>query len=219
MAIYTSHTYYDCIAAAAKKAASFGNRPDVKTLLFCEDKLTLSLELAVAKETGGTFAAEVSSFGRFARKYGGAKNVISKEGSAMIVRKIFSAQANNLRVFDPTANSPALSSATAELIAQLKSAKVTPDDLTGCLDECPKNIAAKIADISLIYAEYENYLKINSFADSNNALAALPALLRSLPDLRETHVLVVGYSSGIYKLATSPGKSIPVFSVRPKPLK
>lgn len=195
MAIYTSHTYYDCIAAAAKKAASFGNRPDVKTLLFCEDKLTLSLELAVAKETGGTFAAEVSSFGRFARKYGGAKNVIGKEGSAMIVRKIFSAQANNLRVFDPTANSPALSSATAELIAQLKSVKVTPDDLTGCLDECPKNIAAKIADISLIYAEYENYLKINSFADSNNALAALPALLRSLPDLRETHVLVVGYSS------------------------
>ncbi|MDY2880018.1 MAG: PD-(D/E)XK nuclease family protein [Candidatus Borkfalkiaceae bacterium] len=195
MPVYTSYTYYDCIAAAAKKAASFGNGPDVRTLLFCEDKLTLSLELAVAKETGGTFAAEVSSFGRFARKHGGQKSVVGKEGSAMIVRKIFSSLAGKLKVFDPSAQSPALASTTAELIAQLKSAKVSPEDLAGCLGDCPANVAAKLSDIALVYGEYENYLRDNSLLDSNNALSLLPGILRAMPGLARTHVLVVGYSS------------------------
>ena len=133
MAIFTSKTYFDCIDSAASYAASFGVSLTEKIILFCEDKLTLSLENALVEKAGGAFGAEVLSFGRYAGKVNPEKKSLSKEGSAMVVKKILANKHGELKALGALKASPSLANKTAELIAQLKSAKVTPDLLFSAL--------------------------------------------------------------------------------------
>ncbi|MBR1677223.1 MAG: PD-(D/E)XK nuclease family protein [Clostridia bacterium] len=191
--IFTSRTFYDCISAAAERASDFGVSPDERTIIFCEDKLTLSIELALAEKTGGTFAAEVSSFGRYAESFGKGKPVLSKEGGAMAVRKILSSSDGKLQVFKGV--SPSLAAELCELIAQLKSAKVTYDALFSCVPSCPKNVGAKVGDIAEVYRSYEEFLKERDLKDSANSLEFLPELIEKDENVKKTRVIIAAYTS------------------------
>ena len=158
MAVFTSKTYFDCIENAVEKANSFGVSLDKRVILFCEDKFALSLEKALVAKAGGAFGAEVLSFGRYISRIFPNRKTLSKEGSAMAVKKILSEKKAELKVLGAMSSSPSLAVKTAELIAQLKSAKVTPSDLFNCLDGCPLSVASKIFDIALVYKGYEDFL-------------------------------------------------------------
>lgn len=195
MAVFTSKTYFDCIDSAVEKACSFGVSLDTKVILFCEDKFALTLEKALVLKAGGAFGAEVLSFGRYISRVFPDRKTLSKEGSAMAVKKILSEQRQNLKVLGGMSQSPALAVKTAELIAQLKSAKVTPDDLFGCLDACPLNVASKLHDVALIYKGYEDFLKEKELTDSSNSLSDMLIALQRDETLKTAHVILVGYSS------------------------
>ncbi len=195
MAIFTSKTYFDCIESAAQKATEFGVGLDTRVVLFCEDKFALALEKALVSKAGGAFGAEVLSFGRYISKVFPERNTLSKEGSAMAVKKILSEKKDCLRVLGGMSHSPSLAVKTAELIAQLKSAKVTPDDLSGCLDGCPLNVAAKLHDVALIYQGYENLLSEKGLTDSSNSLSDMLVALEKDETMPLSHVVLVGYSS------------------------
>ena len=195
MAVFTSKTYFDCIESAAEKATSLGVSLDTKIVLFCEDKFALSLEKALVLKAGGAFGAEVLSFGRYISKVFPERKTLSKEGSAMAVKKILSEQKDCLQVLGGMSHSPALAVKTAELIAQLKSAKVTPDDLFNCLDGCPLSVASKLHDVALIYQGYENFLLERGLTDSSNSLSDVLVALDKDETIKSSHVILVGYSS------------------------
>ncbi|MBE5742362.1 MAG: hypothetical protein E7360_03455 [Clostridiales bacterium] len=195
MAVFYTDTYFDCIDAVTEKASKIGVGLRTKTIIFCEDKLTLSLEKALVSKTGGGFGCEVLSFGRYITRNMQNRKTLTKEGASMAVKKILSNCLGSLKTLSSLGSSPALATKTAELIAQLKSAKVTPQNLFDCIDGCPKNVGAKIHDIALIFQKYEEFLSEKGLTDSNNALEDMITLLNSDQNLASTNVLIAGYSS------------------------
>ncbi|MBQ8726124.1 MAG: PD-(D/E)XK nuclease family protein [Clostridia bacterium] len=195
MAIYTAKTYFDCIDGACDYAASFGVSLDQKIVIFCEDKLTLSVESALVEKAGGAFGAEVLSFGRYATKLNPDRKTLSKEGSAMAVKKILSEKSKDLQVLGGLKASPSLAVKTSELIAQLKSAKVTPQMLFGVLDGCPENVARKLRDVATVFDGYEEFLAQNGLTDSSNGLQDALFAIEKDEQIKNARVIIVGYSS------------------------
>ncbi|MBQ7373658.1 MAG: PD-(D/E)XK nuclease family protein [Clostridia bacterium] len=195
MSVFTSATYFNCIDNATSLAASFGAGLDTPVILFCEDKLTLSVEKSLVKKVGGAFGAEVLSFGRYLQKAFPNRKTLSKEGSAMVVKKILTKLNGELLAFRKTGSSPSLSVKTAELIAQLKSAKVSPTALFDCVNLCPDNVKAKIHDVAIIYRDYEDFLFQNGLTDSSNSLSDMIPALEKDERIKKARVIFVGYSS------------------------
>ena len=94
-----------------------------RAILFCEDRLTLEAERAVAAG-GAVFGVTVTSFARFLGEKEG-KKVLSKQGSVMVVGAIAAKNKDKLRCFGR--NPAGCAVRLYETIAQLRAALVTPD--------------------------------------------------------------------------------------------
>lgn len=219
VAVFVSPTYFDCIDCATKKASLLNAGLDNPVILFCEDKLSLSVEKALVKYSNGTFGTEVLSFGRYLQKVFPNRKTLSKEGSAMVVKKILTSLKDQLLAFKKTGASPSLSVKTAELIAQLKSAKVTPGALLDCVQLCPANVKSKIHDLAIIYQNYEDFLAKNGLTDSSNSLSDMIPALEKDDKIKSARVIFVGYSSvtkqscDVMKKILSLAKSCDFFAV------
>ena len=160
-------------------------------MVFCEDKLTLAIERALADKTGGTFSCEVTTFNRFYANRA-AKQVLSKTSSCLIVRKILEDNKDKLRCFGKTGIS--LAKGLFELISQLKSAKITPKRLNECNGKFDGLFANKLADVSLVYSEYERVLQEKGLYDPNLKYSLLPEVIEK-SDISDKAVICVGFSS------------------------
>ncbi len=166
-----------------------------KRLIFCEDKFTLALELALAKSFGGSFGTQVFSFNRFMHSHlPECERPVSTEGSALIVKRVLLENKNRLECFK-NVYEPNLSAAVYELIAQLKSAKVTPEELRRAEEQSGGNLKRKLKDLALIYFEYERYLKESGLTDGNNRLYLLPEFIKNSEEIKNAEVFVVGFSA------------------------
>ena len=175
-------TYADALKKAGEIAASFGNDLDKKLYVFCEDKLTMSLESEIAKAFGGgTFNVEVVTFSRFIRKNHTEKelNVLDKQSSAMAVKNILLKNADNLSCFKKCAFDPNTASSVFELIAQLKSAAVSPEKLSESSQKTEGVLKGKLSDVAFVYGEYEKYLEERGVYDSNSYLSLLGKILEN----------------------------------------
>ena len=195
MAVYACKTYFDCINAVAAAIKARGEKLDYPVLVVCEDKLTLSVESAICSLVGGSFSVEVCSLGRYCKKRTPATNALSKEGAAMTVKKVLSAVAPELEALGRVSSSPALASETSELIAQLKSAKVTPEELKSAAEGLAGRSAAKIRDIAKIFAAYNDYLSSHGLTDSGDALSGVVKAIETDDAVAKTEVIFLGLSS------------------------
>ena len=178
MKLFVTETYYSCVEKAAEYIAKTGVGIDSPAVVFCEDKLTLSAESAIAKAMGGgLFGADVTSLGRYVSKRLKDSSALSKEGSAIVVKKVLSENADNLKTLSRLAFSPSFAFETSELIAQLKSAKITPEMLMNSVDGCPENIRAKILDLAVVFKGYEDFLKKKGLTDQSGILGKMPELI------------------------------------------
>lgn len=169
--------------------------PLKKRIIFCEDKFTLALELAVAKSCGGTFGTQIFSFNRFMHKYlPKNEKILSTEGCALAVKRLLLENRDKLSCFKNVYD-PNLQSVVYELIAQLKSAKVTPCDIARAAENTSGNLKRKLKDIHLIFSEYEKFVCDSGFTDGNNRLNRLPAFFECDEDIKNTDVLVAGFPS------------------------
>lgn len=180
---------------ATDHVARFPINLDDPVIVFCEDKLTLEVERALAKKRGGNFNAEVLSLGRYASKRLNGGKTLSKEGMAMAVKKILTDVAPELTALKKTAGSPSLASETSELIAQLKSAKINPDELLTATENLGGRSAAKIRDIATVFSRYEKFLSESGLTDSNNALSRISEAVKDDETLGNTAVVFIGFSS------------------------
>lgn len=195
MSVYICKTYFDCVERATDHVARFPINLDDPVIVFCEDKLTLEVERALAKKRGGNFNAEVLSLGRYASKRLKGGKTLSKEGMAMAVKKILTDVAPELTALKKTAGSPSLASETSELIAQLKSAKIDPDELLTATENLGGRSAAKIRDIATVFSRYEKFLSESGLTDSNNALSRISEAVKDDETLGNTAVVFIGFSS------------------------
>ena len=148
------------------------------------------VERFLCASIGGTFNTEVYSFGNFLRAKKTFDKVLSKEGSAMAVKRILSYSALSCFKASKTTLAPTL----YELIMQLKSAKVSPEDVafaSGGVDGILKN---KLTDIAEVYSKYESFILNSGFEDQSSMLSYLPEVIESSEEIKGANVFVIGFS-------------------------
>ncbi len=177
-----------------KKIVSANEERGVKTLVFCEDRLTLAAERTVCAAVGGTFLTSVCTFARFlAAERGKPKIVLSGQGSAMAVHKIIQEHKGELSLFRKLSSASAAQT-VYDTIALLYSSRVSAED-TAKAAESGGVLGGKLRDLAIIYSAYENYLEESGFIDRNGYLRQLPSAISSSPSVRGNAVVFLGFQA------------------------
>lgn len=197
MKIYLSDTTENVVKTTASLVKSLIDNKQ-KCIVFSEDKITLSLELEIAKILGGGFFdVDVITFKRYISSKNKISKVISKESSVMIIRKIISDVKSKLSCFQGSLSAPNTAVILYELISQLESAKITPFDLKNLIDKesAEINLLKKIKDVYLIYDKYLSEIEKSNLYDGNKYLSLMPNLIRNDSELKDVAVIVSGFQT------------------------
>ena len=183
-------SYFNLFPILVEELKGKTNDMKGKNIIFCEEKVLLMAERILLSACGGTLNTEVYSFGNYLRNKRPNGKELSKEGSAMAVKRILSTvQLNTFR-----ASRLGLAPSLFELIIQLKSAKVGVEDLQRASEECFGTLKNKIEDVIAVYSGYENYIKESGFDDQSSALSYLPEVIESDEDVSFADVYIVGFN-------------------------
>ncbi len=161
-----------------------------KNLIFCEEKVSLMAERIIFSEYGGSFNTAVYSFGNYLRVKRPNVLALSKEGSAMAVKRVLS----NVSLSCFRASRTMLAPTLYELIMQLKSAKVKPEDLARATEYATGALKNKLSDICAVYSGYEDYVKEQELDDQSSMLNYLPQLIENDDSLRDAEVYILGFN-------------------------
>ncbi len=156
-----------------------------RTLVFCEDRLTLLAERAVLAGTGGTFLTEVSTFARFLEE----KKALSKQGSVMAVAALLEKHADELRCFRKGA-----AQAVYETLAQLSASRVDAETLKRSAEETEGMLRLKLLDLSFLLERYGEFLREKGLLDETGYLALLPEKIER-GALRDTDAVFFAFPS------------------------
>lgn len=190
MKLITTNSYFQLFPILAERLSFSSKDVKERNVVFCEAKVSLMVERFICGELGGSFNTDVYSFGKFLRVKKPLKNLLSKEGSSMVVKRILST--SQLKCFK---NSKAnLAPSLYDLIIQLKSAKVTPEDVELASQETTGVLKNKLQDVGLVYREYERFIFERGLEDQSSMLSYLPSVINDDTDVKGAHVFLVGYS-------------------------
>ena len=141
-------SFFGLFSALNEKLKARPKDLGARAFVFCEEKISLMAERSVAGALGGSFNTEVYSFGNFLRTRKSENNLLSKEGSAMVVKKILGE--TRLNCFN--AGKANLAPALFELIIQLKSAGVTPETLRVAAESTDGILKNKLSDVKEVFS-------------------------------------------------------------------
>lgn len=178
-------TLQDALGELSRRVA-FAEARGEKTLVFCEDSLTLLAERAVLAERGATFLTEVTTFARY---LAGEERVLSKQGSVAAVSAILSASEGELACFSANA-----AEAVYETVAQLSASRVGAAELREGAQRSEGMLRAKLSDLALILERYSAFLRERGLLDESGYLALLPGRLAA-GGLEEVNVVFFGFAS------------------------
>lgn len=164
-----------------------------RAFIFCESKATLSFERALCEKYGGTFSVSVTSFSRYAATHKKTVRYLDKSSATLIVANVIAENRDKILRLKKHSFKTAL--AVFELISQLKSAKITPNDLSIMINAETSALTHKLRDVALVYSGYENYIKEHGFSDDCDILKTLPELFAKDDDLRGAKVVVAGINN------------------------
>ncbi|MBQ9103971.1 MAG: PD-(D/E)XK nuclease family protein [Clostridia bacterium] len=162
-----------------------------KNLVFCEEKISLMAERYILSVAKSTFNTDVYSFGNYLRKKKLFPKTLSKEGSAMALRKILSKISLNCFRGNKSGLAPEL----YELIIQLKSAKISPEEVKKSISGVQGVLKNKLTDVYEVYSAYEQFLTDGGFYDQSSLLNDLPEVIKNDSDIKNTDVYLLGYTS------------------------
>lgn len=165
-----------------------------RTVIFCEDRLSLAAERTVCAEVGGTFLTSVYTFARFlSAEAGKAENVLSAQGSAMAVRRIIEEHKNELKLFKKLSSAGAAQS-VYDTIALLYSSRISAEDVKNAA-QGGGVLGGKLHDLAIIYSAYESYLKDSGFTDRNGYLKQLAPIIENSAKIRGSSVIFLGFQA------------------------
>ncbi len=186
-----TNTYFDNFPALISSLGGKANTIGGKNLIFCQEKVSLMVERRICDSFGGSFNTEVYSFGNYMRAKKPLKNLLTKEGSAMAVKKILSEIP--LGCFKQSRKN--LAPSLFELIMQLKSAKITPEKLSQSIEGTGGILKSKLTDIANVYCAYEEFIKRENLEDQNSALSYLSEVIEEDQTISGADVYIVGFES------------------------
>ena len=164
-----------------------------RTVIFCEDRLTLVAERAVCAAVGGTFFTSVYTFARFlSSEYKTDGKLMTSQGSAIAIRGIIERNKEKLRLFRRLSASAAAGS-VYDTIAILYSSGISAEEAASAGAE--GLLGDKLHDIALIYAEYTAFLKESGRLDRNVYLRLLPGVIQSSPKIQGADVIFLGFQA------------------------
>ncbi len=155
----------DDALAALRGLAEENEARSEKTIVFCEDRLTLLSERAILSSIGGTFLTEVTTFARYLSGPG----ALSKQGFVMEISEIIAQSQGELVCFRPGA-----AQAVYETVAQLSASCVEPAMLRAAAEGTEGILHSKLAGLALILERYRERLASRGLLDENGYLALLP---------------------------------------------
>lgn len=165
-----------------------------RTVVFCEDRLSLAAERTVCAAVEGTFLTSVFTFARFlSSECGKPQNVLSAQGSAMAVRRIIEGNRGKLTLFKQL-SSPSAAQTVYDTIALLYSSGISAEDISAAAER-GGIFGGKLKDIALIYGEYMNYLKESGLQDRNGYLRRLAPVIEASPTIRGATVIFLGFQA------------------------
>ncbi len=182
---------YDNFSALLCELDGKVNDLDSKNLVFSEEKISLMAERAICSLANGTFNTEVFSFGNYLSCKKRVENALTKEGSTMVVMRVLNTI--ELSCYKNSKNN--LSPKLYDLIIQLKSAKISPNDLKYASENVRGVLKNKLCDLYAVYNEYEEFLSQNNLIDQSSLLSLLPGVIENDNEIAETDVYLLGYSS------------------------
>ena len=177
-----------------KDIVAENERAGKNTVIFCEDRLTLAAERAVCAAAGGTFSASVYTFARFlSAEKGKCENILSSQGSAMVIRKLIEDMRSELTMFRKL-SSPTAAQDIYDTIALLYSSRVSPDDLSAVT--APSVVLeGKIRDLEKLYRAYADYLEESGSMDRNRYLSMLPEVISNSRAIIGAEVIFLGFQA------------------------
>lgn len=193
MKIITAKTPARITEITAELVNGYPHGLDENIYVFVETRATLSFERKIAKKDGGFFGVNVYGFSRYVYLNSKVKKYLSKSASSLLVRSVIGKKRDELKRLKDVDYK--FAPAVYELISQLKSAKVTPDDLQSVIDGESGAFGSKLADIKIIYDEYEKYIKGNDLTDESGFLSLMPSLIKNDEKLKGSKVIIAGISS------------------------
>ena len=188
--LITAQSYFGAFDALAAELKNKINGTDGRNLVFCEEKASLMAERRLCTEFGGSFNTDVYSFGNYLRARKRIDKLLSKEGSAMAVKRVLGEI--SLGCFKRSKQS--LAPAMFELISQLKSANVSPEIVQAASIEASGILSEKLKDIAAVYAAYEKFLSDNGLEDQSSAMSYLPELINGSEEIRKADVIIFGFT-------------------------
>lgn len=180
-----------------KKIVAKNEAEGKRTVVFCEDRLSLAAERTVCSAVEGTFTTYVYTFARFlAAECGKPSGVLSAQGSAMAVRAIIEENRNSLIAFKQL-SAPSAAQAVYDTIALLYSSRISAEDVAAAAEGESGGglLGSKLKDLSLIYTKYVEYLKDNGLEDRNGYLKRLAPVIEASPQIKGACVIFLGFQA------------------------
>ena len=193
-AVLSAYTLSECMEIMSEYAAAYEQQGG-KNIIFCEDRLTLVAERALARKTGGTFFSSVTTFSRFLQT---DEKVLSKQGSVMATGAIMAAlqREKKLRCFKTTEGIKNAAKIVYETLAQFSASRIDPETLETSGNLLPEGVLKqKVLDLALIYAEYGKFLKEKGYVDESGYLSLLPKYLETSGKIDGVNVFFLCYSA------------------------
>lgn len=188
--LLTTNSYFNMFDLLIEQLSQKPNGIDNKNVVFCEEKVSLMIERMISNKLKGSFNTKVYSFGNFLRCNKPMDNLLTKEGSAMVVKNILSTAKLNCFKASKESIAPTL----YDLFIQLKSAKITPNDILNAIDNTNGVLKNKLADIYTVYSGYEDFIAQNRFEDQSSVLSYLPQVILQSEYLSGASIYIVGFS-------------------------
>lgn len=189
--LFTCDSYFELFNVLANTLKSSAGQIEKRQIIFCEAKVSLMIERCLCSALGGSFSADVYSFGKYLLKKHPGIKALSKEGSAMAIKRILGeVQLKCLKNSKTT-----LATSLYDLIIQLKSAKITPQEIFTGADYASKNVLKnKLYDVAGVFDRYEKFLVETGVDDQSSLLTYLPQTIENDEEIAGADVYLVGYS-------------------------
>ncbi len=169
--------------------------PGSKHIFIVPDRYTLGVEKEICESCfpDGTFSVDTFSFTRLAIKGLGnvALDCLTKEGTVLLLHRVIG-ECNDRLVYYKNIRSVGFARELFAAIASLRSGGITPDAIREKLPDFEKGTADKLADIALLYEEYEKALV--GRLDTVTRVELLEERLAEIPWIAESHVYVLGFN-------------------------
>lgn len=184
---------YDCDRAILERLKQ--NRLDegANHILIVPDKFSVSMEKMVFNHLNiESFCdIEVYTLTRLANETIAKQNVLDKTSAVMLIQKIILNNMDKFSCFARAVKDSKFATTIYETINQLKSCKISFEDLKNEKDDL---LSLKLKDIATIYEEYEKCL-VDGTIDSNDRLDLLLEEIKNSDHIKNSHIYITHFDN------------------------